>query len=178
MLTVRRATLDDLEKMAAIYIAAWRDGFRHLFSAATFARDDFDAARRAECSDTVLGDDSDTYIAEQDGHAIGWGVGSLSNAFTLTIDDLWVHPANQGSGAAAAIVSKLEDDARASGIGRMSAWVPEDSPRARHFAEKVGWKPTGAIEMLAVYDHKPNRLFEYERDLGLFDMTRGLPRPV
>ncbi|MEM1332323.1 MAG: GNAT family N-acetyltransferase [Actinomycetota bacterium] len=178
MLSVRRATLDDLEKMVAIYTAAWRDGFRHMFSAATFARDDFDAARRAECRDTVLGDDTDTYLAELSGHAIAWGVGARSNAVTVTVEDLWVHPSSWGSGAAAAIVSRIEDDARAAGIGRMAGWVPEDSPRARHFVEKIGWKPTGEIEMLAVYDHEPNRLFEYDRDLGLFDMTRGLPRPV
>lgn len=178
MLTVRRATLDDLDRMVAIYTAAWREGFQHMFSAATFARSDFDADRRAECTSAVLGEDSDTYAAEQGGHMVGWGVCSRANTITTMVDDLWVQPASWGSGAAAALVSRIEDDARSAGISRLCGWIPEDSPRARKFVEKVGWRPTGCVEMLAVYDHEPNRVFEYERSMALFDMTRGLPRPV
>ncbi len=178
MLTVRRATLDDFDAMASIYTAAWREGFQHMFSAATFARGDFDAVRRAECQAAVLGDDTDTYVACQADHVVGWGVASRDGSRTTVIDDLWVHPPNWGCGAAAAIVSRMEDDARSAGVGRLAGWVPEDSPRARRFAEKIGWKPTGSVELLSVYDHEPNRVFEYGRELALFDMTRGLPRPV
>ena len=178
MLSVRRATIEDFDAMVAIYTAAWRDGFRHMFSSATFARSDFDADRRAECGASVLAEDSDTYVAQHHGHVVAWGVATRVNPVTSVIEDLWVHPSNWGSGAAAAIVSKMEDDARSNGIGRLACWIPEDSPRARKFAEKIGWRPTGEVELLAVYDHEPNRVFEYERSMALFDMTRGLPRPV
>ncbi|MEL6892100.1 MAG: GNAT family N-acetyltransferase [Actinomycetota bacterium] len=178
MLTVRRATLDDQEAMVAVYTVAWREGFKHMFSAATFARDDFDADRRAECTDAVLCDDTDTYVAELSGHIVGWGVATRHDATSMAVNDLWINPTNWGCGAAAAIVSRMEDDARSTGTARMVGWVPEDSPRARCFVEKIGWKPTGSIELLAVYDHEANRVFEYQRDLGLFDMTRGMPRPV
>jgi GNAT superfamily N-acetyltransferase len=176
MISVRRATLDDLEAMQAVYVAAWRDGFRHMFSDVVFAREDFAAARRAECAEVLHDPDADTYVAEIDGHLVGWA-SAVRGGRSVSIDDVWVHPGSWGSGAAAALVSRIEDEARSAGAEVLSGWVPEDSPRARGFAEKIGWRATGAIEMLAVYPEEPNRMFEYERVLDLFDMTRGLPRP-
>ncbi len=177
MLSVRRATLDDREAMVSVYVAAWREGFRHMFSDGTFARSDFDADRRAECIETTLTSDTDTFVAEHDGHVAGFSV-SRRDLESVILDDIWVHPTWWGFGGAAALVSRVEDDARAEGVARMAGWVPEDSPRARHFAEKIGWRATGRIEELALYQHEPNRMFEYERVLALFDMTRGLPRPT
>ncbi len=177
MLSVRRATLDDQETMVAVYTAAWRKGFRHMFTDAVFARDDFDAARRAECTESVLCDDCDTFIVEYEGRPVGFSV-SHRDGDTMVLDDVWMHPASWGCGGAAALVSRVEDEARSAGVGRMVGWVPEDSPTARHFMEKIGWRATGHIDELTVYAHEPNRLFEYERVLALFDMTRGLPRPA
>ena len=60
----------------------------------------------------------------------------------------------------------------------MIAWVPEDSPRGRHFFDKIGWKPTGDIDVLTVYPQDRNRVIEYSRQPKTIDYTRGLPRPA
>ena len=176
MISVRRADLDDLEVMVAVYTAAWREGFKHMFSAAVFARDDFDAERRTECLDTVLRDDADTFVALHGERVVGLSVSRRANRI-VELDDIWVHPSSWGTGAAAALVARIEDDLRAQGGQQMVAWVPEDSPRGRRFFDKIGWKPTGDIDVLTVYPSDHNRMIEYSREPRTIDYTRGLPRP-
>lgn len=164
MISVRRATLDDLEAMTGVYIAAWREGFRHMFSASVFADDRFDATRRAECAETTLNDGADTFVAEENGYVVGFTV-ARSGDRRVHVDDVWVQPRSWGCGAAAALVARVEDDLRAGGSKTLDAWVPEDSPTGRRFFEKIGWKPTGRIELLDVYPDDVNRMFEYQRTL-------------
>ena len=164
MISVRRATLDDLEPMESVYNAAWREGFRHMFSAAVFADEDFDAARRAECSAATLKDDADTYVAEDESRVVGFAVATRGRN-GVAVDDVWVQPRSWGCGAAPALVARIEDDLRAVGKRNLTAWVPEDSPTGRRFFDKIGWRPTGKIELLAVYPDEVNRIFEYSRTL-------------
>ncbi|MEM9041120.1 MAG: GNAT family N-acetyltransferase [Actinomycetota bacterium] len=161
MVSVRRATLDDLEAMVGAYTAAWREGFRYMFSASVFADHTFDDERREECHDAVLGDDCDTYVAEVCDRVVGFAVASTSAERAIDLDDIWIHPSAWGSGAAAALVTRIEEDLRASGGGEVIAWIPEDSPSGRRFFDKLGWRPTGTVEWLALYPEQPNRLFEY-----------------
>ena len=162
MITVRRATIDDFDVMAAAYIAAWRKGFQHMFSAHVFADENFDEARREECRESTLQNHVDTYVAETECRVAGF-ITTTRTAGDATVDDVYVHPASWGSGAAAALVARVEDDLRSIGGRRLSAWVPEDSPTARRFFDKIGWRPTGNIELLSVYPRDVNRVFEYER---------------
>ncbi len=177
MLHVRRATLDDYETMVAIYTAAWREGFKHMFSATVFAADGFDADRRAECHESIFSEGTDTFVAEYRGRVVGFTVARQQGS-DVVLDDVWVHPSSWGKGAAAALVARAEDDMRSRGGCQLSAWVPEDSPTGRRFFEKLGWSPSGDIDDLAVYSNEPNRLFEYVRELASVDLTRGVPRPT
>ncbi len=176
MLVVRRATLEDLDPMVGVYLAAWRDGFRHMFSTAVFIRPDFAEQRRGECVETVLHDDVDTLVAELNERVVGFCV-TRAHGPHADLEDLWVHPAAWGSGAAVALVSRVEDNLRAVGGTRVVAWVPEDSPSGRRFFDKIGWKPTGRIELLAVHPEEPNRMLEYARQLAPTNLTKPLPRP-
>jgi GNAT superfamily N-acetyltransferase len=165
MITVRRATLDDFDVMAAAYTAAWREGFRHMFAADVFADDRFDTERREECRASTLQDHIDTYVAENESRVAGFVTASKRGRI-VEVDDVWVHPHSWGCGAASALISRVEDDLRAVGGRMLTTWVPEDSPVGRRFFEKIGWRPTGNIELLAVYPQNPNRIFEYSRTLA------------
>lgn len=151
--------------MAAAYTAAWRKGFRHMFEADVFANDRFDADRRDECRAATLQDHVDTYVAENERRVAGFVTASQQGR-SVSIDDVWVHPHSWGCGAAPALISRVEDDLRAIGGHKLTSWVPEDSPVGRGFFDKIGWRPTGNIELLAVYPQNVNRIFEYERTLA------------
>jgi GNAT superfamily N-acetyltransferase len=164
MITVRRASSDDLELAAVAYVAGWQQGFRDMFSAAVFARDDFVIDRCSEVRGALLDEDTTISVVELDGRVVGFTGVSTIDA-TPCLDDVWVHPNAWGSGVATALISATEDEFRNVGVTRMTTWVPEDSPRARRLFDKSGWTPTGEIEALGVYPEEPNRLFEYDRVL-------------
>lgn len=158
---VRRAAIDDLEQLAAVYTAAWRDGFAHMFSVATFVDERFDADRTSEVRDIVLDDSVTTNVVERNGRIVGFS--GLADDGCL--DDLWVHPNVWGSGAAPVLVAAHEAEQRSIGRGRLTSWVPEDSPRACGLMAKLGWQPTGETVQMVIYPEQPNRLFGYERVL-------------
>ena len=177
MSLVRRATLDDLEAMVSVYTAAWRQGFQHMFGAATFVRDDFAAARDEECRQVLMSEETDTFVVENDCSLTGFAAAAITRS-GADLQDIWLHPNAWGTGAAARLVTAVEDQARSAGAGRLTAWIPEDSPSGRRFFDKLGWRPTGATELLGLYVEQPNRLFEYEHEVDDMDMTRGVPRPA
>lgn len=176
MLSVRRATLDDVEPMVAAYTAAWRSGFTYMFSAQVFEDERFDEMRRDECLESAFDDGTDTFVADLSGRVVGYVV-SRSVGTDCEIDDLWVHPTSWGRGVAAALLARAEDDMRSRGGRSMTAWVPEDSPTANRFLDKLGWRPTGRTDELEMYADD-NTLVEYVRQLESVDLTRGLPRPT
>ena len=163
--------------MVSVYTAAWREGFQHMFGAATFVRDDFAADRSEECRLVLVSEETDTFVVEIDCNLVGFAAASITRA-GADLDDVWLHPTAWGTGAAARLVTAVEEAARSVGASRMVAWVPEDSPSGRRFFDKLGWRPTGATELLGLYTEQPNRLFEYEHQVDAMDMTRGAPRPA
>lgn len=164
MISVRRASIDDLEPLTAAYTAAWRKGFQQMFSAAVFMQDGFDEARGDECRAMLLDDTIDVHVAELDGHVVGF-LGVEERAGVSEIVEMWVHPHAWGSGAAQALLASIEDQHRNVGRMNLAAWLPEDSPRARRLFEKASWRPTGEIGSLDVYPSDPNRTFHYTRTL-------------
>lgn len=177
MLAIRRATLDDLEPMTSVYTAAWRRGFQDMFTDEVFARNDFASDRAAECREALTDNLTDTFVADGHQSLIGFASAHIQRS-GADLEDIWLHPSSWGTGAAAALVSTIEETLRSIGGNRLTTWVPEDSPSGRRFFDKLGWRATGSTEPLSLYADQPNRLFEYERVLAAVDMTRGRPRPV
>lgn len=166
MITVRLATSDDLEPLTASYTAAWREGFRDMFSAVVFFQDDFDERRQQECHEALHDEQTDVQVAELDGRVVGFSsVIHPANGAASQIVGIWVHPYAWGSGAGQALLAAIEDQHRSAGRTNLTTWVPEDSPRARRLFEKASWRPTGQIGTLDTYPEQPNRTFEYERTL-------------
>ena len=158
---VRRATLDDLEQMIAVYSAAWRAAFVDMFSIATFVDDDFESQRSVEVRDIVLDDTVTSNVVELNGRIVGFS--GLADDGCL--DDIWVNPNAWGTGAAPVLLATHQDEERSTGRGRLTSWVPEDSPRARGLMTKLGWQMTGQEQPMVIYPDQPNRLFEYHHTL-------------
>lgn len=164
MISVRNASLDDLESLVAIYNAAWRTGLADMFSVATFTADDFDDQRRTEATDLLLDDSVTTLVVDADGWTIGFSGVSLDDGVPC-VDDLWIHPHSWGTGAAQALLAAIEDEHRSIGVNRLTTWIPGAAPRVRKFIEKMGWNPTGDSVPMGVYPEQPHLLVEYDRML-------------
>ncbi len=148
-----------------------------MFGATVFIRDDFGSDRAEECRLVLTNPDTDTFVVENDCSIIGFAAAHVALA-GAELEDIWLHPNSWGSGAAAVLVSAIQEEALSTGASRLSAWVPEDSPSGRRFFDKIGWRPTGKTEPLALYADEPNLLFEYEHHIADMNMTRGMPRPL
>ena len=164
MISVRAASTDDLEPVTAAYTAAWREGYRDMFSTMVFLREDFDEQRQKECHELVLDEFIDTYVAEIGDRVVGFTSSRLRGSIREVIA-VWVHPQAWGLGASRALLANLDDRARAVGETHLVSWLPEDSPRVRRLFESAGWRATGNIGTLDVYPDEPNRTFEYVRHL-------------
>jgi GNAT superfamily N-acetyltransferase len=56
---------------------------------------------------------------------------------------MWVAPSWRGRGVAAALAGAVIAWARSEGCTRIGLWVAADSPRARRFYQRQGFRPTG-----------------------------------
>ncbi len=177
MITVRAADIDDVQAIVGVYLAAWREGFRYMFPASVFAADDFEEERRIECTESILHEGADTYVAEHSDRVVGYLVARSIGADSI-IDDVWVNPASGCRGVATALVARAEDDMRSRGGRALTAWVPEDSPSGRRFFDKLGWRPSGRIDVLHLCGTDHNQMIEYQRQLQSVDLTRGIVRPT
>ena len=148
--TVRAAIRDDADAIADVHIASWRAGYGHVIPESVLYADDFEPRRRAIWNDWRFGpsqrilvsvDDTDTLIGfatfgpERERGRGNTGRGELY-AF-------YFHPDTWGNGAAAELMTHVDDRLRAEGFAEAVLWVLDDNPRARAFYERHGWSPTG-----------------------------------
>ena|SRR5271165_1912572 len=85
-----------------------------------------------------------------------------ADAAVVHLMAMWVHPANRGSGAAENLVSAVLGWAQSEGAKLVRLKVIQGNDRARHFYERMGFRPTGQRQVR-------------ERD-GLIEME--MERPV
>lgn len=60
----------------------------------------------------------------------------------------WIEPDSRGQGIAAALLQAVRDWAIASGAGRLTLWVADESAAARRFYTRTGFAPTGRRQPL------------------------------
>lgn len=112
------------------------------------------------------------FIAWQDGAPAG-----LAGAFVVPDGELpsgvrrawhlvsmWVSPAQRGSGLAERLVQAVAGAARADGAARLLLWVTDVNERARAFYGRLGFRPTGARQL--VRPEEPDH-WEEERSMDL-----------
>jgi len=131
MITIRRATVDDIETIATIHIACWRAAYRGILPDAHL--DALDLNERIGRWRSWI--NADVFVAIDDENNI---VG-FSRVKDGEISHVYVDPNRQRSGAGRLLLNAVVD---ASG-GNASLWVLEDNHRARAFYEAQGFKHDG-----------------------------------
>ena len=65
---------------------------------------------------------------------------------TIYLWQMFVRPAWQGSGLAAALMDRALEEARRRGFSRLTLWAAAGAAQARRFYEKEGFTPTGRTQ--------------------------------
>ena len=118
MITIRRATVDDIETIATIHIACWRATYRGILPDAHL--DALDLQERIGRWRNWI--KADVFVAvDDDGNIVGF-----SRVNDGEISHVYVDPHRQRSGAGRLLLDAVVD---ASG-GNASLWVLEDNLRA------------------------------------------------
>lgn len=138
-ITVRRATDEDVADVARIWHTGWNDG--HLGN----VPDAILPYRQAEhflsrTRERIPG----TWLAERDGRIVGFVTVKHDE-----LEQLFVDRDARGTGVAALLLRKGEEEIRRAGHSRAWLAVVAGNARARAFYARSGWHDTGPITYMA-----------------------------
>jgi len=84
------------------------------------------------------------FVATAAGTRVGVAAGlPRESAEERGLGAMWVAPPWRGRGVAAALAGAVIAWARSAGCARIGLWVPADSPRARRFYQRQGFRASG-----------------------------------
>lgn len=149
VLTVRPAESSDVERLASLHVATWRETYAHLLPQDFF--DEAHSRMRHRMWTRILGNPRDEWtvrIAEIEGRACGFAMSGPS----IVPDDqdpprdrqllnLYVSVAHHGSGVGQALLDE------ALGPGPAMLWVAQQNPRAVAFYRRNGFELDGAEQI-------------------------------
>ncbi len=155
---IRKATADDVEAVARIWHSGWRDGHlghvpielvqhRQIHQFVVRTRERIDHTWVAHAREAVAG-----FVVVKDDE----------------VEQLYVDRPARGSGVAAALLRKGEDEIRRAGHRRAWLAVVAGNARARAFYAREGWRDAGDLTYLAETEAGPFPVptHRYEIDLG------------
>ena len=156
---LRGATAADLEAIARIWYEGWTDGHvghvpaelvrhRHPEQFLSRARDRVDS----------------TWVAESDGYILGFVVVKGDE-----LEQIYVDRATRGTGAAAMLLHKAEDEIRTAGHRRAWLAVVAGNQRARAFYSRLGWRDAGPFSYLAETAAGPLAVPSHRYEIDLSD---------
>lgn len=151
---VRKATLEDAERIAEIHITGWRAAYRGIV-ADGFLFGKLNVCRRAGNIRKELAEGAgEHYVAERAGAAAAFMViGDPRDAdkpadACLELWAIYVEPALKRSGLGRELAAFFEAEAARRGRKEAYLWVLEDNAPGRAFYEELGYRPDGARKVL------------------------------
>lgn len=141
-----RATGRDAELCFGIARAAAVAGFRDAFPPDRHPFPDDEI--RADWASALADPDAETYLAYEDGAAVG--VVSVSAGVLQT---LYVLPGAWGRGIGSALHDLALDRLRQAGVEEARLWTLAQNRRARAFYERRGWRLTGRTRAVPFPPH-------------------------
>jgi GNAT superfamily N-acetyltransferase len=136
--SIRTATPPDAETLFDIQKAASLVAFAGVFTG-PFPDEEIRADWAARLTDA----DREVLVAERDGHALGFATRAPE-----MLEQLFVLPDAQGTGAGSALHDAVLDRQRAAGETICRLWVLEANKQARAFYERRGWRADGETRLL------------------------------
>jgi ribosomal protein S18 acetylase RimI-like enzyme len=139
---VRAADRDDLAALAAVFVAAWRGGYRGVVPDDIIDAMDATVAE-AELAPSLDAPDRTTLVAlDADGDIVGFTIfGPDRDRDAGYLASLYVSPAAGGRGLGSSLLSAAIDGMPGVDI---TLWVFADNVRARRLYERAGFHPDGA----------------------------------
>jgi ribosomal protein S18 acetylase RimI-like enzyme len=160
--SLRSASADDLEGVAALFLSCWRQSYRGVLPDRVVELYDPVGARDLwQRSFAAQADGREVIVAERPDHAIVGVVtmgGDPDHPRTGHIYSLYVHPEAQGQGIGARLVSAAIDRLESLGFSEASLWVFAVNVRGRAFYERLGWRPDGTSRVEPEYGEREVRL--------------------
>jgi GNAT superfamily N-acetyltransferase len=156
---VRKATSDDVEVVAEIWHIGWADGhLGHVPPELVRYRNREQFVSRAR--ERIEG----MWVAERRGQTIGFVVVKGNE-----LEQLYVDRAARGTGVAAMLLRKGEDEIRCA--GHRAAWlaVVAGNQRARSFYSRLGWRDSGPMSYMAETDAGPFAVPTHRYEIDLTD---------
>jgi len=134
-MTVRQATIGDLEKIVPLF-----DAYRQFYRRPS----DPDLARRFLC-DRFQHGESVIFLAEVDGIAVGFtqlypSFSSVSAARIFILNDLFISPDGRRKGAGAMLLAAAANFGREMGAVRLALTTEVTNLTAQALYEREGWK--------------------------------------
>ncbi len=148
--TLRRATPDDAEMIAAISVHGWIHAYAEFLEPRVLAQRTV-ASQAPRWREWLAGDDSETHVAEVAGRIAGYATVGASEdgdaaAHVGEVRGLYVDPPAQGAGLGSRLLEDALARLRAAGFTEATLWVFEQNELGRAFYERHGWQvdPAGA----------------------------------
>jgi RimJ/RimL family protein N-acetyltransferase len=149
-ITIRCATLADVEILAKIHVRAWQVGYRGLMPQE--ALDQLSIERRAEqWREWLACDQQENRVAVVEGEVVGFVLFGAERSGTEPTNRgeviaLNVEPAHWGGGAGRLLLAAACEGLAALGYREAILWVLTENARARRFYERAGFVADGGIK--------------------------------
>ena len=149
---IRRAVVDDAERLAEIHIASWQAAYAGLLDAEFLAGLGEQREQRTGQWQDWLGTESSDraiLVVVDDGSVIGFahlGPAGDKDLDARTVSELYamyLDPARYRAGWGSKLMEAVFEEFRSRGVAEGSLWVMTDNAPARAFYERHSWEPDG-----------------------------------
>ena len=145
-ISLRRATVDDAEAIAAVRVESWQATYRGMIPDAYLddmrIEDSMLKWRQILQAMSAAADRICVYVAESEGHIIGFASGMLlpepKLGMQAELTAIYLRPAWQRSGIGRRMLQKVARTLQAQGAGSLLVWVISGNAIARNFYEELG----------------------------------------
>ena len=152
MVRIRRATVDDSDRIAAVHVRTWQAAYVDVLPAGYLAA--FDPAEWAARHRRRLANrrpPAEVFVAEVDDELIGLAAAGPFRTEQGAHDDgvgevaaIYVAPEHWSTGVGLVLMRAAVDHLSRHGFTEIRLWVVADNPRARRFYERFGFNLDGA----------------------------------
>lgn len=156
---VRKAASDDIGTVASIWHIGWGDGhIGHVPPELVRYRGAEQFMSRAHARLDEM------WVVESNGQITGFVVVKGNE-----VEQIYVDRTARGTGVAAALLRKAEDEIRSAGFRQAWLAVVEGNQRARSFYSRLGWRDAGTMSYMAETDAGPLAVPTHRYEIDLAD---------
>lgn len=157
MMTVRLATVDDAEAVAAVNVRTWQAAYANVLPDSFLSSLDISARARRWRANLATQPPAGTFVAV-DGGVVGFAsVGpDRADAAQGEVYAIYVDPLYWSTGAGLALMRRAVRHLSEAGFGEIGLWVLEQNPRARRFYDRYGFVLDGTTKLDTIGGDRPD----------------------